>query len=154
VSPLESLANIAYFAGNNTVYNLTFIPEDKLDWKPEPTASSALEIVNHVVGAVRSMLPVVRGGEWAPPEFTPATNLAEAQELLRSTTEEYVAALKQAKAEDLSRSVTVYGRFTLPVARAASMPVIDLVHHHGQIAYLQTLLGDQVPHFDPRFVGE
>ena len=37
-----------------------------------------------------------------------------------------------------------FGEF--PLSQAVSMPVVDLIHHHGQIAYIQTLLGDTEDH--------
>jgi len=153
MSPLETLANLAIWGARNTAYNLTFIGDDKLDWKPAPTAKSALEIVNHVALAVRSMEPVLRGGEHSPAQFTHAVNLQEAQTLLVTSAEEYAAALREVQREDFTRQVTVWGRLTLPLLRAATMPVVDLVHHHGQIAYLQTLLGDEEMHFDPAMAG-
>jgi uncharacterized damage-inducible protein DinB len=149
---LESLATMAEFGGKNTAYNLDFIGEEKIGWKPEPGAKSALEIVNHVVSAVRGMIPVARGEAWSHPQFTPATNVQEAKQLLVSSTEEYAAALRQADPEDFGRVITAWDRFTLPVGRALTMPVMDLLHHHGQIAYIQTLLGDNDFHFDPVFV--
>ena len=36
---------------------------------------------------------------------------------------------------------------SFPFARAVSFPVIDAIHHHGQIAYIQSLLGDAETHF-------
>jgi hypothetical protein len=145
--PLDSLVGLANFAAKNTAYNLKFIPSDKLNWKPAPTANSALEIVTHVTGAMTSMLPALAGGEWTPPQVTPPTTLDEAQELLTTTAEKYAAALVQIPPQELGKNVTVFGGLTAPLARAASMPVVDLIHHHGQIAYIQTLLGDVDMHF-------
>jgi uncharacterized damage-inducible protein DinB len=148
MNPLEALAQQAEWAAKNTAYNLEFIPADRLSWKPAPTASSALEIVNHMVTAVRGALPMLAGGEWTMPEFTPATNLAEAQQLLTGSAGEYAAALRRVVLADLGRTVEMR-RGPFPLAQAAGMPVVDLIHHHGQIAYLQTLLGDTESHFAP-----
>jgi hypothetical protein len=146
MQPLEGLAGQITFAGKNTSYNLKFIPEDKLDWKPAPSAKSALEIVNHLAYFLAAMAPVIRGAEWAEPQFTPAANLAEAQSTLESVAEDYAAALRTVSAADLGRIVRLpFGEF--PLARAATMGVVDAIHHHGQIAYIQTLLGDEAMHF-------
>jgi uncharacterized damage-inducible protein DinB len=144
--PLEGLAQQASWAGKNIAYNLEFIPEEKLAWKPAPTASSALEIISHVAFYVRAMIPVLGGAEWAPLETLTASTLAEAQELVRSSSAAYASALRGVSPADLGRAVTLpFGSF--PLARAASMPVVDLIHHHGQIAYIQSLLGDTEMHF-------
>jgi uncharacterized damage-inducible protein DinB len=148
----DVLAGQAEWAAKNMAYNLDFIAPDKLDWKPAPTAKSALDIVNHVVAAIRSMKSLLEEGNYERPnfqhpDFTPATTADEAKTLLVTTAGEYAQSLRAVKPEDLGKDVNLpFG--TMPLARVVSMPVIDLVHHHGQIAYIQTLLGDTEPHFD------
>lgn len=145
---LETLAGQVQWAANNMAYNLDYIPADKMDWKPAPTAASALEIINHNVTALKSIQPVLSGGSMGTPEFTPATNVAEAKALIVSAAQEYAQALRSMNPEDLNKTVQMrFGPF--PLARVVSMAVIDTIHHHGQIAYIQTLLGDNDSHFDP-----
>ena len=145
---LDTLAGQAQFAATNIVYNLDFIPADKLGWKPAPTALSALEIVNHILKTFKSMEPILAGGEMAPQEIVPATNLAEAKQMLHAAVAEYITALRAVPADALGRPVKM--RFaTMPLAQIAGMPILDLIHHHGQIAYIQELLGDTESHFDP-----
>src|SRR6266545_2032831 len=105
MSPMETAASLVRWATANTAYNLGFIPEDKLAWKPAPTALSALEIANHMSAAMRNMLPALAGGDWTRAEFPQATNLKEAQELVTSTGEEYARALTQLHPEDLQRTI-------------------------------------------------
>ena len=144
--PLETVARQMEWAGQNTAHNLEFIPEDKLNWKPAPTAKSALEIVNHVCGFALGMVHVARDGAWSDPEFQPATNLQEAKELVLRAANEYAAALRTVDPSRLGEMMTLpFG--TYPAAQVFSMPQVDLIHHHGQIAYLQTLLGDEEMHF-------
>jgi uncharacterized damage-inducible protein DinB len=146
MSRFESLARQLSWAGPDTARNLDYIPDDKLDWKPAPAAKSALEIVNHVAGFALSMVPVLRGAEWRPPAFTPATTRAEAQSLLTQATEEYAAALREVKPESLDRMLNL-PTASFPLAEAIAFPVVDMIHHRGQIAYIQTLLGDTEDHF-------
>lgn len=145
--PLETLAGLAKFGTGNTAYNLKFIPEDRLAWKPAPTAKSAYEIIAHIAGVLDCMRPVLEGQPWAPPQERIPTSLDEAQTMLTAAGEAYAAALTRVPPQDLGKVVTVWGAYSVPLARAASMPVVDLIHHHGQIAYLQTLLGDEEMHF-------
>jgi hypothetical protein len=60
-------------------------------------------------------------------------------------------------------AVTVYLTLTrsdsgaggmLRAPRAALIPVLDLLHHHGQICYLQTLLGDREQHWNEAAIAE
>ena len=145
--PLESFAGLMTWASKNTAYNLQFIPDDKLAWKPSPTANSALEIVQHVCTAVRSMRTVLDGGEFSIVKAELPEGRGQAQAMLENDGADYAAALRAVDPRSLGNTVTVWGHITLPLARAASMPVVDMVHHHGQIAYLQAVLGDKDYHF-------
>jgi hypothetical protein len=144
--PLEGPAKQMEWAASNTAYNLGFIPEDKLGWKPAPTAKSALEITNHVCGFILGMIPVARDGAWQDPQFTPATDLKSAQDLLSQAGEGYGAALRTVDPSRLAGETSLpFGTF--PTSQALTMPIVDMLHHHGQIAYIQTLLGDEEMHF-------
>jgi uncharacterized damage-inducible protein DinB len=145
MNPMEGMARQMNWVGRNVAHNLGFIPADKLNWKPAPTAKSAVEVVGHVVGFMKAMRPVLDGGQFTPPQFTPPTTLQQAQDLVTSSVEEYAGALQRLKPEDLGKNVTLpFGEF--PMSQAVSLPFVDLVHHHGQIAYIQTLLGDTEDH--------
>ncbi|MBV9468880.1 MAG: DinB family protein [Abitibacteriaceae bacterium] len=145
---LDTLAGQVEWAATNMAYNLDYIPADKMDWKPAPTANSALEIINHNVTALKSLQTVLSEGSTNTPEFTPATNVAEAKQLIVSAAQEYAQALRAMNLADMNKTVQMrFGPF--PLGRVVSMGVIDTIHHHGQIAYIQTLLGDSDSHFDP-----
>lgn len=147
MNPMEGMAQQMMWAGRNTAYNLGFIPQDKLNWKPAPTANSAFEIISHAEGFIKAMTPVLGGKEFAPPQFAPVTSLKDGQERIASCAEQYAAALRRLTPEELGRTVNLpFGSF--PLAQAVSMPLVDLIHHHGQIAYLQTMLGDTESHFE------
>src|SRR5947209_4841942 len=138
--PLDGLASMTEFAGNNLAYNLEFIPADKLNWKPAPTAKSAAEIIQHATGALNSMRPILTGGEFTRSEIPLPTDCRSAQEALRSATRDYAAALRQVDPARLGDTIDLpYGSF--PLAQCSGFPPFDLMHHHGQVAYIQTLLG-------------
>ena len=146
-SPLESLAYQIEWAAKDMAHNLDFIPPDKLAWKPAPTAKSALDVTNESVGFAKGMLPILRGGSFERPNYPPATTAQAAKEMLIATGREYAQALRDLRPDDLERKVDLgFGSFSL--AQAAGMPVIEMVHHRGQVVYIQTLLGDTEDHFD------
>lgn len=145
----ETLAGLLVWAARNTAYNLEFIPDDRLDWKPSPEALSALEIINHEVESLDAMRPALSGGEWTPAPAA-ATTREEAAGLLVKAALRYAVVLRDLPEEGRDRLVVVGRRqVQVPLARAAAMPVVDVIHHHGQIAYLQSLLGDTAYHFMP-----
>jgi uncharacterized damage-inducible protein DinB len=147
--PLESTAGLARWAARNMAYNLEFIPEDKLTWKPAPTANSALEVVSHIVAVLRVGEKLAQTGIWEMPQFQPLESREAAKEQLESSAEAYAAALTQIDPAILGQVVKVGPGFEMPMARAATLGAVDALHHHGQIAYIQTLLGDTEMHFMP-----
>jgi len=145
---IETLATQITMGATNMAYNLDFIAADKLGWKPAPQAKSALEIINHMVDVLNTVKARLSGDGSDPVASTPVTNAAEAKQVLVSATAEYVEVMRAVKPEDMSRMIQMRVG-PLPVSRIVSMPVFDLIHHHGQIAYIQSLLGDAETHFDP-----
>lgn len=146
MSATEGLASQMEWAGSNLAYNLKFIPDDKLDWKPVQTAPSALEIVNHLGDALSRMRSQISHNEYAS-NIILATNREEAQNLVREETAKYAQMLRDTPPAQLDEMVTFpWGEFSK--ARLAEMMSVEVSHHHGQIAYLQMLLGDTQSHFE------
>ena len=148
----ETLAYQVRWAARNMAFNLGFVPPDKLGWKPAPTAPSALEIVNHVVAGMIAEQEVLRSGEWrdeSVAQFTPATDLDSARALLQAVAGEFALALEAVPDERMEQIVeTPFG--TMPLRYVMSFEPIDIVHHHGQITFIQQLLGDTESHFAPQ----
>ena len=150
---LKIAAWMLRYGVRSLIHNLEAMPADRLDWKPEPNAKSALEIAGEVVGGMRMYRPILRGGEWDRSNPWPRfATLEEARSLLTQTAEEYATALEAAGPE-LNRLVDIAGGM-LRAPRAALYPVMDLFHHHGQVCYLQTLLGDTDQHWNETAIAQ
>src|SRR5687768_3832481 len=118
---LETLAGQMDWAGRNIMFNLNYVPEDKLDWKPAPTANSVLEIVNHSAHVIARITARLKGESGEVP-FTPATNRAEAKEAIGRSTQEYISTLHQFTPQDLERKVQMpWGE--MPLAGVAMVAV-------------------------------
>jgi len=149
---LQVWAGQAEWAMKNLAYNLDFIPDDKLNWKPAPEANSALEVAHHLVGAFMHLLESLRksNGEADVPEaIVPPkpTTREEAKQQLLAALKGFLDLVHSVKPEKLGEIIdTPMGQ--MPFWFLLGMPVCDAIHHHGQIAYLQTLLGDEESHFD------
>src|SRR5205807_1931078 len=87
-----------------------------------------------------------------PPLPLPKT-LPEAVELLEAAVEDYATALEAAGPE-LERGQAMPFGGVFRASRAVCYPVLDLFHHHGQIMYLQSLLGDRDQHWDEAAIAE
>lgn len=145
---LELMGGQAGWGARNLAYNLDFIPADKLNWKPAPTANSALEIVQHATRAFKFLQGMISGGSGEPPEVPLPTTAAEAKQQIIDAAVEYKQFLTTIDPATLTNQIPMPFGATFPLSRVVSMPVIDVIHHHGQIAYIQTLLGDTESHFD------
>lgn len=135
----------------------SFVPDDKLNWSPSPTARTALAIVAHACLANR-MFAKVLSGEPISPMPTPeevgvssrkfeATirDRAEAVRLLEETCEGIVAALATMTAERFATSPnSPFG--ALPMAVWIHLPGRHMDGHAAQIDYLQTIWGDLANH--------
>jgi hypothetical protein len=142
---MEGVAQLAEWAGPDLAYNLDFIPDDRLNWKPAPESKSALECAAEAAFFMKSMIPVLAGAEWTRADHAPASK-PEVQETLRAASKEYATALRAIPVERLAEMVSMpFG--DMPLGQVAGFPVIDVIHHRGQVCYLQTMLGDKENHF-------
>lgn len=150
--PLEGLAGQIVFFSRNIAYNLDFIPDDKLNWKPAPTANSALEVVQHLLGAQGRLRVLLTGGNPADAEIATPQTRDEAKVALIASAEAYAATLRGLEPSSLGEVMTTR-MGSMPRAFVAGMAPADTIHHHGQIAYIQELLGDTETHFDPALMS-
>lgn len=158
MSKLEPVARVVRWGVESMAFNLGQLPADRLDWQPTPESKSALQITGEVLGVMRMMTGMIATGSFTRPEgaqdagggairyAAPATP-EEARRQLAEAGAAFAAALESAGPE-LDRPVeSPFG--TMLASRAVLWGMIDLVHHHGQITYLQGLLGDGEMHFNP-----
>lgn len=127
----------------NIINNLDYIPEDKLDWKPAPKAKSVYEIVNHFTGVVAKMTSSITGQP--EPKLAEVSTKAEAKQLIQQVSDAHLDAINALTPEQMQETTkTPAGE--IPKGAAAGLPVVELLNHHGQITYIQTLLGDDESH--------
>ncbi len=142
--PLQLLSDTVKWAGKNFSYNLGFIADDKLGWKPAPEAKSALEIAAEVTSVLNMFTALLQ--KQPPPEAPVFSTREEAQTAVEKASADYALLLLSLGDNDLIGEMQLpYG--PMAKARAIALPVADTLHHHGQIAYLQTMLGDTESHF-------
>ena len=153
---MRDAAAMARWAARDFVHNLEAIPVDKLDWRPAPEAKSALQIAGEVAGSIRATIPLLEGRDWQWQGMSELKSAAEARQAVLEAADEYATKLESADAGKLAREIQLpFGTFW--AARFALFPVIETIHHRGQICYLQSLLGDAETRFDedavPAFFG-
>src|SRR4051812_30208507 len=130
---MKETADMARWAARDFVFNLEALPADRLDWKPSPEAKSALQLAGEVAGVAANTVPILQGGNWAAAPLPQPATLEEARKLVLEQTEAYAAALEAAGPAALHRPVELpFGKFW--AERFVLFPMIDLIHHRGQLA--------------------
>lgn len=152
MSQFTQVARLVRFGADDFAFQLGHIPEEKLDWKPDPASKSAMQVTGEVIGVMRSQIKMVRTGVVEISDLTPPASLAEALQELAAVAEEYASALETADEAALARALeTPFG--PLWGEYGVTFGLVDLLHHHGQLTYIQSLLGDSENHMDGGMVG-
>ncbi len=136
----------------------SFVPDDKLDWTPAPTAKSAMRIAAHTAIYPAVFAKMIRDRKLPTddiPAFVARVN-ASAEALTRRTeiegpfrmgTDEVIAALDTLTAKEIGMSLDSGLGWSMPMTFLMSLPGIHAYTHTGQIDYLQTCWDDQEVHF-------
>lgn len=120
------------------------VPSERADWKPDPKAKSAHEIVSHLAKANGLFLAILHGeppsGDTAPD--TEGKSYEEALGEFEKSAQELAEAIASLPDERLGEQIE------LPWGQTWKMPLVvaaaggHIAYHWGQIGYLQTLWGD------------
>lgn len=152
---LKAAAWMLRYGARSLAHNLEFIPADREAWKAGEVTKSPLEVAAEVIRALRMYRPIFDGPDYPKtlPRVPPPANLEEARRQLLTVADEYAAALEAAGPElDRPQAMPFGGVFR--AYRAVCFPVMDLFHHHGQVCYMQTLLGDAETHWNEAAIAE
>lgn len=142
-TPLELIDSQLDWVQKNINNNLDSLPADKFEWKPAPTAKSVLEIINHATGTVHMFTSAVAGREKT--DLPPVTSIAEAKARITQVVQAHRDLLKSLTPAECAQPVQM-PMGEMPKGVAAGLPVVELINHHGQITYIETLLGDEESH--------
>lgn len=147
----EEVGRMMRYGALSFLHQLDQIPADRLHWKPEPSAHSAMEIAAEVISVFRMYQPLLEARDaesvmWVRVERTPPEDVSEARSLLMPAVEDYLRAL-EASGPELARQQPMPFGGVFWAEDAATYPLLDVMHHHGQLCYLQALLGDEEQHW-------
>lgn len=141
-------------AVDRTLHLVSETPDDRLFWKPSPTARSVGEIVAHCAGSLRNITTQMKGTPFPIPTSAEANAAFLAHDAEFGTREAVVEALQNECAayleyletlseNDLGRSVTMpFGLGQVSLADFVMAGAQHTQSHNSQIEYIQTLYGD------------
>lgn len=126
---------------------LEALPAGGLDYRPEPNAKSAIELVRHIAGAdIRFIDFVINGvfdiGEILPTDIKTPQDVADWYE--KAFAERY-AALIALSGEQLTRIIDFRGHFQRPAYAFLSIGLRHTIHHRGQLSTYLRPAGGKVP---------
>jgi uncharacterized damage-inducible protein DinB len=127
---------------------LEAVPADKPDYRPDPNAKSAMELVRHIAAAENRFLETTINGEFsaAPAAFpesakTPADFSAWYAEQFEKNCE----ALTKTSGEQLMKMVDFRGLFQRPAVTFLQLGLNHSIHHRGQLSTYLRPMGGKVP---------
>jgi hypothetical protein len=137
----------------------SFVPDDKLNWTPSPTAKPAIRIAAHTAIYAGNFAKMIRERQLPSGDIQAFVELVEAAEkaltsrteiesLFRRNTDEVIAALDTLTPEAIDTPLDSSLGWSLPMTFLMQLPGIHALSHAAQIDYLQTCWDDQDVHFD------
>jgi len=122
------------------------IPEDRRLWTQCESARSALDILVECAGVQRAAAMMAKGEpfdyEGTKPTLVDYDSLEKAGALFRETAAEFTAAIQALTEAELERELTMPWGKTVTMAEFTFLPASHNSYHHGQVCYIQLLLGD------------
>ncbi|HKF25309.1 MAG TPA: DinB family protein [Candidatus Acidoferrum sp.] len=127
---------------------LAAVPETNLDYRPDPCAKSANELLRHIAAADNFFLKSVIDGVFVPGSVTIGETartpgqVAEWYEQAYAANFELIARLP---GEHLIRMVDFRGLFQRPAYLFIQLGLLHTVHHRGQLSTYLRPMGSKVP---------
>jgi uncharacterized damage-inducible protein DinB len=126
---------------------LKAVPADRTDYRPDPNAKSAMELVRHIAIAENRFYEAVTIGVFdmqndIPGHLTTPVQVAEWYEARFARNFDL---LTRATPEQLLKPVDFRGMFTWPAIRFLSLGLHHSIHHRGQLSTYLRPMGAGVP---------
>lgn len=121
------------------------VPSDKQAWKPMPTGKSAQEIVAHLGMANYFFAALLKGT--TPAQMSAPTTYNEAIKLFEQSKAELIQTIRSVDPTRFTEKRTMPWGEERSIKDLITSPMPHMAYHWGQIAYLQTLWGDQENRF-------
>lgn len=127
---------------------LAAVPQDNLDYRPDPRAKTANELLRHIAAADNLFLKSVIDGVFVPgsvkvPEEVKAP--AAVADWYGSECAKNFEAVSRLSGEQLVRTVDFRGLFQRPAWMFLQNGLVHTVHHRGQLSTYLRPMGGKVP---------
>ena len=127
---------------------LEAVPADKPDYRPDPNAKTAMELVRHIAAAENRFLETTVNGEFNPTAGAIPDNVktpAQIAAWYADRFEKNCEALSKLSADQLLKMVDFRGMFQRPAVTFLQIGINHSIHHRGQLSTYLRPMGGKVP---------
>ena len=127
---------------------LAAVPNVNLDYRPDPCAKTASELLRHIASADNFFLKSVVDGEFVPGSVKIPEDVKTPAEIAEWYGKEYTKnfdAVSRLSGEQLIRVVDFRGLFQRPAYTFLHAGLLHSVHHRGQLSTYLRPMGGKVP---------
>jgi len=127
---------------------LEAVPAENADFRPDPFAKTAMELVRHIAAAENRFLETPINGEFNTTAGAIPDHLktpAEIAAWYAGRFEHNFEALKKLNGEQLTKSVDFRGMFQRPAVAFVQIGLNHSIHHRGQLSTYLRPMGGKVP---------
>jgi uncharacterized damage-inducible protein DinB len=126
------------------------VPGNKLDWKPEPRARTARELIGHLIGHEQDLVELAERGEIHHRMQVPFSDIPDAVALFRQACQDADARLRALPDVRWDRDTAkfIVGSDVVNEAPHADLGWLlfcDSIHHRGQLSTYLRPMGSKVP---------
>jgi uncharacterized damage-inducible protein DinB len=153
LTPDQALLVLQYQLGGlkresrTTASVLRAVPADRADYRPDPHAKTAMELVRHIAIAENRFLETVTLGRFDPAVEIPA-GVATPSDVAGWYEERFARnfeGLTRATPDQLLKPVDFRGMFTWPALNFITLGLHHTIHHRGQLSSYLRPMGAAVP---------
>ena len=127
---------------------LAAVPGGHLDYRPDPCAKSAIELLRHIASADNLFLKTAVDAAFAPGSVKIPAELQATKEIIDWYEREYAKnldAVSRLSGEQLIKVVDFRGIFSRPAHAFLQLGLLHTVHHRGQLTTYLRPMGGKVP---------
>ncbi|MGH9604537.1 MAG: DinB family protein [Terracidiphilus sp.] len=127
---------------------LAAVPNANLDYRPDPYAKTANELLRHLAAADNFFLKSVVDGAFVPGSVKIPEAVKTPEEVAEWYGKEHAGhldAIENLSGEQLVRMVDFRGYFERPAYTFLRAGLLHTVHHRGQLSYYLRPMGGKVP---------
>lgn len=127
---------------------LAAVPNAHLDYRPDPNAKTAQELVRHIAAAEVRFLKTIVDGAFVPDAVKIPDEVNSPQEVsewYQSHHAIYLEAIRELRGEQLVKMIDFRGMFQQPAYLFLQIALVHSIHHRGQLSTYLRPMGGKVP---------